>query len=70
MFARGALSLRFDPDNPTPVTEEQILMPRRFDDRRPHLWSLFNRTQENLIKAGLPGHLGSARKSVCRIRLG
>ena len=26
-------------------------MPRRFDDR-PDLWSVFNRTQENLTQAG------------------
>ena len=40
-----------DPDKPAPITESQILMPRRFDDRRPDLWSVFNRTQENLTKA-------------------
>ena len=26
-----------------------------FDDRRPDLWSVFNRTQENLTKGGLHG---------------
>ena len=61
VFARAALSLRFDPDKPAPVTEEQILMPRRFDDRRPDLWSLFNRAQENLIKGGLPGRQSNGR---------
>ena len=48
VFARAALSLKYDdPDKPAPITESQILMPRRFDDRRPDLWSVFNRTQEN-----------------------
>jgi len=61
VFARAALSLRFDPDKPAPVTEEQVLMPRRFDDRRPDLWSLFNRAQENLIKGGLPGRQSNGR---------
>ena len=42
-----------DPDKPAPITESQILMPRRFDDRRPDLWSVFNRTQENLTQGGL-----------------
>jgi len=48
VFARAALALKYDPtDNkPAPITESQILMPRRFDDRRPDLWSVFNRTQE------------------------
>ena len=48
VFARAALALKYDdPDKPAPITESQILMPRRFDDRRPDLWSVFNRTQEN-----------------------
>ena len=52
VFARAALSLKYDdPDKPAPITESQILMPRRFDDRRPDLWSVFNRTQENLTRA-------------------
>jgi hypothetical protein len=55
-FARAALSLKYDdPDKPAPITESQILMPRRFDDRRQDLWSVFNRTQENLTKGGLHG---------------
>ena len=34
------LSLKYDdPDKPAPITESQILMPRRFDDRRPDLWA-------------------------------
>ena len=54
MFARAALALKYDdPDKPAPITESQILMPRRFDDRRPDLWSVFNRTQENLTQGGL-----------------
>ena len=57
LFARSALALKYDPiDNkPVPITESQILMPRRFDDRRPDLWSVFNRTQGNLTKGGLAG---------------
>ncbi len=36
VFARAALALKYDdPDKPAPITESQILMPRRFDDRRP-----------------------------------
>ena len=56
MFARAALALKYDdPDKPAPITESQILMPRRFDDRRPDLWSVFNRTQENLTQAACAG---------------
>ena len=48
VFARSALALKYDPtDNkPAPITESQILMPRRFDDRRPDLWSASSRAQE------------------------
>lgn len=67
VFARAALSLKYDdPDKPAPVTETQILMPRRVEDRRPDLWSVFNRTQENLIKGGLSGRSANGRRQQTR----
>lgn len=68
VFARAALALKYDPtDNkPAPITESQILMPRRFDDRRPDLWSVFNRTQENLTKGGLRGRSANGRRQQTR----
>jgi hypothetical protein len=67
VFARAALTLKYDdPDKPAPVTENQILMPRRFDDRRPDLWSVFNRTQENLTKGGLHGRASNGRRQQTR----
>lgn len=67
VFARAALSLKYDdPDRPAPITESQILMPRRFDDRRPDLWSVFNRTQENLTKGGLHGRSANGRRQQTR----
>lgn len=67
VFARAALSLKYDdPDKPAPITESQILMPRRFDDRRPDLWSVFNRTQENLTKGGLHGRSANGRRQRTR----
>ena len=67
VFARAALSLKYDdPDKPAPITETQILMPRRVDDRRPDLWSVFNRTQENLIKGGLSGRTANGRRQSTR----
>lgn len=67
VFARAALSLKYDdPDKPAPITESQILMPRRFDDRRPDLWSVFNRTQENLTKGGLHGRSTNGRRQQTR----
>src|SRR5690606_1109886 len=68
VFARAALALKYDPtdDKPAPVTESQILMPRRFDDRRPDLWSVFNRAQENLTKGGLRGRSANGRRQQTR----
>ncbi|MBH0309289.1 DUF945 domain-containing protein [Alcaligenes faecalis] len=67
VFARAALALKYDdPDKPAPITESQILMPRRFDDRRPDLWSVFNRTQENLTKGGLQGRSANGRRQQTR----
>jgi hypothetical protein len=62
VFARAALALKYDDNKPAPITESQILMPRRFDDRRPDLWSVFNRTQENLTKGGLHGRSANGRR--------
>ncbi|MCK6817895.1 DUF945 domain-containing protein [Enterobacter chengduensis] len=67
VFARAALALKYDdPDKPAPITESQILMPRRFDDRRPDLWSVFNRTQENLTQGGLHGRSANGRRQQTR----
>ena len=67
VFARAALSLKYDdPDKPAPITESQILMPRRFDDRRPDLWMTFNRVQENLTKGGLQGRSANGRRQQTR----
>ena len=67
VFARAALALKYDdPDKPAPITESQILMPRRFEDRRPDLWSVFNRTQENLTKGGLSARAANGRRQTTR----
>src|SRR3546814_15932267 len=39
IFARSALALKYDdPNKPSPVTESQLLMPRRFEERKADLW--------------------------------
>ena len=68
-FARSALALRYDPPNaeaPAPVTESQVLAPRRFEDRRDDLWTVFNRVQENLTKGGLHGRSRAGRSMSTR----
>jgi hypothetical protein len=67
VLARSALALKYDaPDKVTPVTEAQVLTPRRFDDRGTDLWSTFNRIQENLVKGGLNGRSAQGRRQRTR----
>lgn len=45
VFARSALTLRYDPTDttaPAPITGNQLLSPRRFEDRSDDLWTVFN----------------------------
>ena len=67
IFARSALALKYDdPNKPAPVTERQLLMPRRFEERKADLWSTFNRVQENFIKGGLSGRAANGRQQRTR----
>ncbi|WP_137819188.1 DUF932 domain-containing protein [Pseudomonas sp. 2FG] len=67
VFARAALALKYDdPGKPAPITERQVLAARRLDDNRADLWSVFNRTQENLIRGGLAGRGGNGRRQRTR----
>lgn len=52
-FADAALALRFADKPQSPVTVDQVLTPRRYEDRGSDLWSTFNVVQENVIQGGL-----------------
>lgn len=66
-FARAALVLKYDdPLTPAPITEDQLLRPRRTEDRSDDLWTVFNRTQENLLKGGLHGRNANGRPTTTR----
>ena len=70
IFANSALMIRYaDQETPAgafPITESQVLAPRRFEDRRPDLWTTFNRVQENMIKGGLRSRTAAGRRSSTR----
>lgn len=53
-LAKAALTYRFGEDH-HPVTEAQVLTPRRYEDYSDDLWTTYQRLQENLIKGGLSG---------------
>lgn len=64
VFARAALALKYEPDplKPAPITEAQVLEPRRGEDMRSDLWATFNRTQESLVNGGLLGRGATGRR--------
>jgi hypothetical protein len=64
-LAKAALTYRFG-DEHHPVTESQILSPRRWQDDNPDLWTTYQRIQENLIKGGLRGRNTQGRNQQTR----
>ena len=67
VLARAALAVKYDdPSKPAPITEDQILRPRRVADSGSDLWSVFNRVQENLMKGGLTGRTANGRRRATR----
>jgi hypothetical protein len=65
-FARAALALKYDDEVPAPITAEQLLQPRRFEDRGADLWTTFNRVQENMTKGGIVGRNRTGRATRTR----
>ncbi|MBE0131172.1 DUF932 domain-containing protein [Citrobacter amalonaticus] len=53
-LAKAALIYRFGEEH-QPITESQLLAPRRWQDESGDLWTTYQRIQENLIKGGLYG---------------
>ncbi len=53
-FTQAALTYRYDKGHP-PVTDEQILMPRRWEDRQNDLWSTTSVRRKTCSKVGSTG---------------
>ncbi len=53
-LAKATITYHFGEDH-QPVTEAQVLTPRRDEDYSDDLWTTYQRVQENLIKGGLRG---------------
>lgn len=67
-FARAALTLKYDEqdDKPAPITESQLLLPKRSSDVTDDLWTTFNRVQENILKGGVHGRGTNGRRMTTR----
>ena len=62
VFAAATLALKYDTAvAPAPITEHQLLQPRRSEDRADDLWTTLNRVQENMIKGGLRGRTATGK---------
>jgi len=55
VFAQAAHSLKYDDPESAPITPQQLLEERRYDDRGNDLWTTFNVVQENIMRGGLKG---------------
>ncbi len=67
VFARAALELKYDPAvQAPPITEEQVIRPRRHADVNSDLWSTFQVTQENLLRGGLVGRNAKGQRRSTR----
>nr|WP_314266778.1 DUF932 domain-containing protein [uncultured Moellerella sp.] len=64
-FAQAALTYRFGEEH-QPVTREQILQPRRWEDKPADLWTVYQRLQENLTKGGLSGRNATGKRTHTR----
>ena len=55
IFAKAALIARFGEEVPDALREDptRVIEARRFDDKGPDLWRVFNTAQENLIRGGI-----------------
>lgn len=64
-LAKAALTYRFGEEH-QPVTESQLLAPRRWQDESDDLWTTYQRIQENLIKGGLNGRTAKGGRTHTR----
>jgi hypothetical protein len=66
-FAQAALSLKYDPQTKVaPITEQQILEPKRREDAGNDLWTTFNRVQERMLNGGVHGRTAQGRRITTR----
>ena len=65
-FATAALALRFGERTenrpPPPITAEQLIEARRPEDLGHSLWTIFQRSQENIMRGGQPGRSVQGRR--------
>lgn len=72
LLAEAAAELRWGRDQETgnllaPIhSADQLIRPRRWDDRKDDLWTTFNTVQEHLIQGGVTGRSANGRRTRTR----
>jgi hypothetical protein len=61
LLGAAALEYKYDGKTP-PITAEQVIRHRRWEDNRSDLWTTFNRIQENVIKGGVSGRTTQGKR--------
>jgi hypothetical protein len=65
-FGRVALDYKYGENELKPITPEQVIHPRRWEDKPNDLWTTYQRVQENLIKGGLQGRNAKGKRTKTR----
>jgi hypothetical protein len=65
LLSAAALEYKYDGGH-SPVTPDQLLQSRRWEDKSPDLWTTFNRIQENVIKGGISGKTAKGSRTRTR----
>lgn len=65
-FGQAALVAKYGEQDAYPVTVDQVLQPRRLEDKGADLWRTFNRAQENLVRGGLRSRSATGRRQRTR----
>lgn len=68
IFAKAALSLKYgeEEEKQPPISPNQLLLPKRYQDNNNDLWSKFNVVQENLMRGGQRGRSATGKKITTR----
>jgi len=64
-LANAALEVRYGEER-KPFEPAELLMPRRWDDKKDDLWTVTNTIQENVMRGGISGRSASGRRSTTR----
>ncbi|WP_194208714.1 DUF932 domain-containing protein [Superficieibacter sp. 1612_C1] len=65
LLGAAALEYKYE-GKQAPITPEQVIRHRRFEDNRNDLWTTFNRIQENVIRGGISGRTAKGNRTRTR----